>query len=66
VQSGALAAPALSPVGLELGGFGGVGEGIVPLAVGGVGDGAVAVEDVVVGLEQDGLGKLVTGRMSII
>ena len=37
VQGGAFAAPALGPVGLDLGGLLGVGQCVVPVPLGGVG-----------------------------
>jgi hypothetical protein len=61
VEGGALSAPALGPVRLDLGGLLGILEGVVPLPFRGVGGGAVAVEDVVLGLNGDGLGELVAG-----
>lgn len=61
VEGGALTAPALDPVGLDLRRLVGVGQGAVPVLLGGVGSGPVAVEDVVLGLDGDGLGELVAG-----
>ena len=61
MEGGTLAAPALDPVGLDLRRLLGIIQGIVPVLLGGVGGGAIAVEDVVLGLNGDGLGELVTG-----
>lgn len=61
VEGGTLAAPALGPVRLDRRRLLGVGESIVPVLLGGVGGGTVAVEDVVLGLERNGLGELITG-----
>jgi hypothetical protein len=61
VESGALAAPTLGPVRLNRRRLLGVREGIVPVLLRGVGGGAVAVEDVVLRLERNGLGEFVTG-----
>jgi hypothetical protein len=55
----ALAAPALCPVGLDLGRLLGVLKRQIPLLLGGVGCRPVAVEDVVGGIDGDGLGELV-------
>lgn len=56
----ALAAPALGPVRLDLGGLLGILESIVPVLLGSVRGGTVAVEDVVARVEGDGLCELVT------
>lgn len=64
MEGGALAAPTLDPVGLDLRRLLGVVQGIVPVLLGGVGGGAVAVEDVVLGLDGDGLGELVAVEVS--
>lgn len=65
VEGGGFTPPALAPVWLELGGLLGVLEGVVPVLLGGVGGGSVGVEDVVVGLQGDGLGEFVaSSRMS--
>ena len=64
VQSSPLASPSFSPVGFDLSCFRGIVQGIVPLLLGGMCGGSVAVEDVVLGLELDGLGELVTGTQS--
>jgi len=64
VQGGTLAAPALGPVGLDLGRLLGILQGVVPLLLGGVRSGPVAVEDVVFGLEGNGLGELVAASLS--
>lgn len=62
VQSGSLAAPSLGPVRLDLRGLGGVLEGVLVVLLGGVGRRAVRVQDVVRGLELDGLGEVLTIR----
>lgn len=64
VQRGALASPALDPVGLDLRSFLGIGERTVPVLLGGEGGGPVAVQDVVLGLERDGLGEFIAGSGS--
>ena len=56
----ALAAPALGPVGLDLGGLLGILESVVPVLLGGVCGGTVAVEDVVGRVEGNGLCELLT------
>lgn len=62
VKSSALAAPTLGPVWLDLCGLLGILESTVPLLLGSVCSGSVAVENVVVGLDGNGLGESVTGR----
>lgn len=59
MKSSAFAAPALGPVGFDVGGLVGVVQSVVPLALRGVGGGTVGVEDVVFGLDLDGLGEIV-------
>lgn len=61
MQSSAFSAPALGPVWFDLGGLVGVGKSVVPVLFGGIGSRSVAVQDVVFGLEGNGLGKLVSG-----
>lgn len=55
------AAVALGPVGLELDGLLGVGEGVGVVVEGGVGGGSVGVEDVVGRGEGDGVGEVADG-----
>lgn len=62
VEGGALAAPALGPVWLDLGRLLGIFQGAVPLLLGGVGGRTVAVEDVVGGVDGNGLSELVAIR----
>jgi len=64
VKSGALAAPALGPVRLELGGLLGILEGVIPVLLGGMGSGPVAVKDVVLGVEGNGFGELFAATRS--
>ena len=59
VECRSLAAPALGPVGLQLCRLLGILEGVVPVLLGRVGGGPVAVEDVIGGVDGDGLGELV-------
>ena len=58
-MGGADAIVALRPVGLELNGLLGVGQGLGELSEGGVGGGSVGVEDVVVRDEADRLREVV-------
>lgn len=60
VKSSTLAPPAFGPVRLELSRLLRILESRVPLLLGSVGSRSVRVEDVVFGLDGDGLGKLVT------
>lgn len=60
-MSGAEAAVALGPVGFELDGLLGVGESFLVAVEGGVGGGAVGVEDVVGRGEVDRFGEVVDG-----
>lgn len=62
VEGSTFAAPALGPVRLDLGGLDGVVQGMVPVLLGSVSGGAVGVEDVVLGLEGNGLRELVAVR----
>lgn len=64
VKGGTFAAPALGPVGLDLRCLFSVVEGTRPVLLGGVCGRAVAVEDVVFGLDGNGLGELVAERQS--
>lgn len=59
MEGGTLAAPALGPVRLECCGLVGIVESVGPVLLGGVRCGAITVEDVVLGLEGNGLGELV-------
>jgi hypothetical protein len=58
MQSSAFSAPTFSPIRLDLGRLLGVAQGLRPVLLGSVGGRTVAVEDVVVRLESDGLGEL--------
>lgn len=60
VQGGAFPAPALGPVGFELGGLVGIFQCVFVVSLGGVCGGSVAVEDVVVWCQGNSLRKLVT------
>lgn len=60
MKSSTLSTPALGPVRLNLGSFLGIGQSIVPVLLGCVGSRSVAVQDVVLGLEGNGLGELVS------
>lgn len=55
IQTGASLVPYLGPFGVELSSFGGILEGVSELGELDVGGGAVGVENVVVGVEGDGL-----------
>lgn len=64
-MGGAEAAVALRPVGLEFDGLLSVGEGVGVAVEGGVGGGAVGVEEVVGGGEVDGLGEEADGGFEL-
>jgi len=61
MHSSSLASPTLRPVRLDLCNFLGIFKGLLVVLFRGIGGGTVGVEDVVGGLDGDGLGELVAG-----
>jgi hypothetical protein len=55
-----LSSPSLWPIWLQLCGLLGILEGILPFLLRSIGSRSVAVEDVILGLDGDGFGKLLT------
>lgn len=63
MQGSTFSSPALGPVGLNLCRLLSILKSICPVLLGGVGCRSVAEEDVVLGLQGDGLGELVAMQL---
>lgn len=66
MEGSALSAPALGPVGLQFCGFLGIFQGVCVVLLGSVGGSSVAVEDVVLGCQSDGLGEFLTVTTALV
>lgn len=63
-RGSSLASPALTPVGLQLGGLVGIFQCLLEIRLGRVDSRTVRVEDVITALDGNGLGEFITGSLA--